>query len=163
MKPVAEKPAPKPAKNDAPELKEPAKKAKKDSKTPAVPAPVYRTLTPGKPNLKKIVSSVSKLDADVRQALKEFNESTDAPIITFPYQGKEMRGYIFAYKGIDHLIIIGEAGAAAINDYEDEIETMDLGEETPDVGDEDLGGDDEEEDEPADEPYEEDDEGDDED
>ncbi|MBI3134019.1 MAG: hypothetical protein HYZ14_05015 [Bacteroidetes bacterium] len=165
MKTTTEKPASKPAKTEAPVLRETEKKPKKEPKqSTAVPAPVYRPITPGKPNLKKIVSSVAKLDSDVRLALKEFNEANDPAVITFPYQGKEMRGYIFTYKGIDHLIIIGAAGAPAIGDDDDDVDAMDIGEETPDVGDDDLGGDDEEEEEDvADEAYDEEDEGEDED
>ncbi|MBK7130444.1 MAG: hypothetical protein IPH66_13960 [Crocinitomicaceae bacterium] len=155
-KPKAQKPEPvKPIKEEKPAKVE-KPKSSRASKTPEVPPPVYRPVQPGKPNLKKIVSNIGKLDPEVRQALKEFIEANDPVFISFPYQGKEMKGYIFAYKGIDHLIIVGIAGAPAIGDDDDEVDTMDIGEETPDVGDEDLGGDDDEEEEDtADEPYDE--------
>lgn len=76
--------------------------------------------------MKNTIVSYANLSKDLKVAFKEWLGFGTRDLISFPFQGKHMKGYIFNHQGGNLLVVMQLAQYESINDN---LEELDINEE----------------------------------
>lgn len=79
--------------------------------------------------MKNTIVSYANLKGDLKMAFIEWLEARARDLISFPYQGKHMKGYIFNHDQNNYLVITQLQFNNAMNTSLDDIEKIDIEEE----------------------------------
>ena len=79
--------------------------------------------------MRNTIISYANLSQDVKMAFKEWLEARTRDLISFPFRGKHMRGYIFNHDQNNYLVISPPQFEDFSDTFFEDLEPLDINEE----------------------------------